>query len=257
MIKKQKGNKEAAMSELTEDELKNNYREVKERIAEAAKRAGRDPKEVTLLAVSKTKPVSNIRTLMAEGQRAFGENYVQELTEKISEIGDAAEWHMIGHLQRNKVKYIIGKVRLIHAVDSVRLAEQIEKGAVKTGSEADVLMEVNIAREESKWGFMEEEALDAAHEIAAFPHVHLHGLMTSAPIAENPEDNRKYFSGLRELARRIGEEGFDNVSMDTLSMGMTQDYEVAVEEGATIVRVGSAIFGKRNYGVKEVPSGEK
>ncbi len=225
------------MSELTEDELKNNYREVKERIAEAAKRAGRDPKEVTLLAVSKTKPVSNIRTLMAEGQRAFGENYVQELTEKISEIGDAAEWHMIGHLQRNKVKYIIGKVRLIHAVDSVRLAEQIEKEAVKTGSEADVLMEVNIAREESKWGFM--------------------GLMTSAPIAENPEDNRKYFSGLRELARRIGEEGFDNVSMDTLSMGMTQDYEVAVEEGATIVRVGSAIFGKRNYGVKEVPSGEK
>ena len=221
------------MSELTEDELKNNYREVKERIAEAAKRAGRDPKEVTLLAVSKTKPVSNIRTLMAEGQRAFGENYVQELTEKISEIGDAAEWHMIGHLQRNKVKYIIGKVRLIHAVDSVRLAEQIEKEAVKTGSEADVLMEVNIAREESK------------------------GLMTSAPIAENPEDNRKYFSGLRELARRIGEEGFDNVSMDTLSMGMTQDYEVAVEEGATIVRVGSAIFGKRNYGVKEVPSGEK
>ena len=180
------------MSELTEDELKNNYREVKERIAEAAKRAGRDPKEVTLLAVSKTKPVSNIRTLMAEGQRAFGENYVQELTEKISEIGDAAEWHMIGHLQRNKVKYIIGKVRLIHAVDSVRLAEQIEKEAVKTGSEADVLMEVNIAREESKWGFMEEEALDAAHEIAAFPHVHLHGLMTSAPIAENPEDNRKY-----------------------------------------------------------------
>lgn len=179
MIKKQKGNKEAAMSELTEDELKNNYREVKERIAEAAKRAGRDPKEVTLLAVSKTKPVSNIRTLMAEGQRAFGENYVQELTEKISEIGDAAEWHMIGHLQRNKVKYIIGKVRLIHAVDSVRLAEQIEKEAVKTGSEADVLMEVNIAREESKWGFMEEEALDAAHEIAAFPHVHLHGLMTS------------------------------------------------------------------------------
>ncbi len=219
------------MSELTEDELKNNYREVKERIAEAAKRAGRDPKEVTLLAVSKTKPVSNIRTLMAEGQRAFGENYVQELTEKISEIGDAAEWHMIGHLQRNKVKYIIGKVRLIHAVDSVRLAEQIEKEAVKTGSEADVLMEVNIAREESKWGFMEEEALDAAHEIAAFPHVHLHGLMTSAPIAENPEDNRKYFSGLRELARRIGEEGFDNVSMDTLSMGMTQDYEVAVEDG--------------------------
>lgn len=172
---------------------------------------------------------------------------MQELKEKYEALGDAAEWHMIGHLQRNKVKYIIDKVCLIHAVDTLRLAEQIEKEAAKHDRIVEVLMEVNIAREETKWGFTEEEAPAAAKAMGALPHLRLRGLMTSAPITKEVETNRPYFRGLRELARRIDAQHFPNVRMDTLSMGMTQDFEVAVEEGATIVRVGTAIFGARDY----------
>ncbi|MGI6033156.1 MAG: YggS family pyridoxal phosphate-dependent enzyme [Coriobacteriales bacterium] len=231
---------------LSREELKENLANVMERIAAACARAGRDPKDVTLLAVSKKKPLEDIVALEEQGQRAFGENYVQELRDKYDELGDSVEWHFIGHLQRNKVKYLIGKVALIHSVDSLRLAEQIEKEAAKNGYDVDVLMEVNIAHEESKWGFTEDDAIDAARAIGELSHVHLKGLMTSAPITEDAETNRVYFKALAELARQIDTEHFPNVQMDELSMGMTKDFEVAVEEGATIVRVGTAIFGARS-----------
>ncbi|HCW22639.1 MAG TPA: YggS family pyridoxal phosphate-dependent enzyme [Lachnospiraceae bacterium] len=233
--------------ELTAEELAKNLAMVQEKVKQAAERAGRDEKDVMLLPVSKTKPVEDMRVLMEKGIHAFGENYVQEIREKYETLGDSVEWHMIGHLQRNKVKYIIDKVAMIHSVDTIELAEQIEKEAVKHGTQMDVLMEVNIAAEETKWGFTADEAMTAAAKIGELPHVHLKGLMTSAPITEDPETNRKYFAALRELAGKIGDQHFDNVSMDTLSMGMTQDYETAIEEGATIVRVGTAIFGKRDY----------
>ena len=233
--------------ELMKDQIQENLKEVRRKSDEACRRAGRDPQEVTLLAVSKTKPIEDIRTAMELGQHAFGENYVQEIRDKYEALGDQVEWHMIGHLQRNKVKYIVDKVRMIHSVDTIELAQQIEKEAAKRNVDIDVLMEVNIAQEESKWGFTAEEAPEAAKQIGTLPHVHLHGLMTSAPITDNAETNRVYFRGLRQLAEKIGAENYPNVVMDTLSMGMTADYEVAIEEGATIVRVGTAIFGARNY----------
>lgn len=232
--------------QLSEEELKKNYEDVLKRIELAAQQAGRDPKEIQLLAVSKTKPLEDIACLHALGQNAFGENYVQELKEK-TEAMPELEWHMIGHLQRNKVKYIVGKVKLIHAVDSLRLAEQIEKEAVSHGTEVNVLMEVNMAEEESKFGFRAEDALSAAEAIGKLPHVHLQGLMTSAPITDNPESNRPYFRAMKELSETIAAKHFDNVSMDTLSMGMTRDFETAIEEGATIVRIGTALFGERDY----------
>ncbi|MEE8886155.1 MAG: YggS family pyridoxal phosphate-dependent enzyme [Eubacteriales bacterium] len=235
--------------QLSDEELRQNLQEVQKRIEAACRRVGRDPREVKLLAVSKTKPAHDVEVVRDAGQKMFGENYVQEIRSKYEEIGDSVEWHMIGHLQRNKVKYIIDKVKLIHSLDTIRLAQQIEKEAAKRNIVSNVLMEVNYAREETKWGFMKEEAPEAAKEIAQFPHIRLCGLMTSAPVTDDPETNRGYFRGMRELAGQIDRMHIPNVSMDILSMGMTQDYEVAVEEGATIVRVGTAIFGERNYHV--------
>ncbi len=229
-------------------ELALNLDETKKKIEEACRKAGRNPEVVQLLAVSKTKPVEDVQLAAAHGQQAFGENYVQEIREKYEAIGDSVEWHMIGHLQRNKVKYIIDKVKMIHSVDSIRLAEQIEKEAEKKNLTMDILMEVNVAKEESKWGFTVEEAVDAAKHISSeLPHVHLRGLMTSAPIVEDPEEDRIYFRQLRELSEQIDSLHLPNVKMDTLSMGMSQDYQVAIEEGSTMVRVGTNIFGKRNY----------
>lgn len=233
--------------ELSDEQLKQNLQQVQERIRAACQRAGRDPADVHLLAVSKTKPVHDIEVLRDAGQTMFGENYVQEIRTKYEALGDSVEWHMIGHLQRNKVKYIIDKVKLIHAVDTVHLAEQIEKEAAKAGVIMPVLMEVNYAREETKWGFLPEEAPEAARAVSALPHVRLQGLMTSAPFTENPESNRGYFAGMRQLAASIQDLQLPNVTMHTLSMGMTRDFEVAVEEGATIVRVGTAVFGERDY----------
>ena len=235
---------------LNEAELKKNYQDVKERIARAAQRAGRDPAEIKLLAVSKTKPLEDIQVLHEQGQTAFGENYSQELAGKAEAMPDL-EWHMIGHLQRNKVKYIIDKVKLTHAVDSLRLAEMIEKEAVSHDTEANILLEVNMAEEESKFGFKAEETAEAAEAIGKLEHVHILGLMTSAPFTNDPETNRPYFRAMKELAQTITEKHFDNVKMDILSMGMTRDFEIAIEEGATIVRVGTALFGEREYGNKE------
>lgn len=231
--------------------IKDNLEAVRKNIADACERAGREPSEVTLLAVSKTKPIDMIREAMSAGQRSFGENYVQEIEEKYSVLGDTVDWHMIGHLQRNKVKYIIGKVGLIHSVDSIRLAEQIQKEAIKNKLTADVLLEVNVANEESKWGFTLDETIEAVKTVSAMENVHVCGLMTSAPITEDPESNRVYFRQLRELFDHIAAMHIPHVDMRVLSMGMTGDYVVAVEEGSTLVRVGTGIFGARNYGTAE------
>lgn len=227
--------------------IRENLAEVRSNIAKACEKVGREPSEVTLLAVSKTKPVEMIREAMAAGQRAFGENYVQEIEEKYAVLGDSADWHMIGHLQRNKVKYIIGKVSLIHSVDSLRLAEQIQKEAEKHSITVRVLLEVNVANEESKWGFTPDETVEAVKAVAAMPNVHVCGLMTSAPITEDAESNRVYFRQLRKLFDDIKAMNIENVDMQVLSMGMTGDYTVAVEEGSTLVRVGTGIFGARDY----------
>ena len=222
-----------------------NLEQVKANIEAACKRVGRDPKDVRLVAVSKTKPISLIEEAIKAGQDTFGENKVQEMCDKMEVLPDNIKWHMIGHLQRNKVKYIAGKVELIHSVDSIRLAKQISDEAQKQSNEIPVLLEVNVAREESKFGFFTEETEDACREISKMPGIRVKGLMTSAPFVENAEDNRKYFKKLYELAVDIQSKNIDNISMRELSMGMTGDYVVAVEEGATIVRVGTGIFGSR------------
>ena len=213
----------------------------------ACQRSGRNPDEVTLIAVSKTKPVSMIQEIISEQVFDFGENKPQELRDKYELLPKDLRWHMIGHLQRNKVKYIIDKACLIHSVDSVRLAETINQEAEKHGIVMPVLVEVNIAKEPSKFGLMPEETLDFIREVSHFTHIKVNGLMTIAPFVENPEDNRFYFQNLKKLYVDIKEKNIDNVNMCILSMGMTGDFEVAIEEGATMVRVGTGIFGERNY----------
>lgn len=225
-----------------------NLKKVHENIVRACEKAGRDPKEVTLISVSKTKPLPMLEEAYAAGSRDFGENKVQEITEKYPCLPEDIRWHMIGHLQRNKVKYIIDKVFLIHSVDSLRLAQEISNQAGKKQVIADILIEVNIAGEESKFGISREETLRLVEEISKLPHIHIKGLMTIAPFVTNPEDNREYFREIRKLSVDIERKNIDNVSMSVLSMGMTGDYMVAIEEGATMVRVGTGIFGERNYG---------
>ena len=227
--------------------LKENFQSVEARIQAACDRAGRSRKEVTLIAVSKTKPVEMLQTIYDAGSRDFGENKVQEMCDKIEQLSTDIRWHMIGHLQTNKVKYIVGRVSLIHSVDSLHLAQEIEKQAAKLDVIVPILIEVNIAEEESKFGIHKEETISLVREVAALPHIRIQGLMTIAPYVENPEDNRAYFRGIKQLSVDIARENIDNVSMDCLSMGMTGDYEVAIEEGATMVRVGTGIFGERNY----------
>lgn len=222
-----------------------NLEEVNNNIVSACKRAGRDPKEVTLIAVSKTKPSSMIEEAYGAGVRNFGENKVQELCEKHKELPQDIRWHMIGHLQRNKVKQIIGKAVLIHSVDSLRLAKQIEEEAAKQNLTVDILLEINVAEEDSKFGFKMDEAESAILEIATFPHVKIKGLMTIAPFVEKSEENRSVFKKLRQFYVDMQSKNIDNVNMSVLSMGMTGDYEVAIEEGATLVRVGTGIFGTR------------
>lgn len=229
--------------------VKENLEEVEKKIQGALKRAGRSREEVTLIAVSKTKPVSMLREVYDAGVRCFGENKVQELTEKWEQLPQDIRWHMIGHLQRNKVKYIVDKVELIHSVDSLRLAETIEQEAAKKGVTVNILLEVNVANEESKFGLGVDEVLPLVEKIAKFPHLRMKGLMTIAPYVENAEENRSVFRTLQKLSVDIAEKNIDNVSVEILSMGMTNDYEVAIEEGATMVRVGTGIFGERNYDI--------
>ena len=238
--------------------LKDNLKNVEERVQEACDRAGRKREEVTLIAVSKTKPIEMLQEIYDENIRDFGENKVQELCDKIEKMPKdikwqlynrsvLLQWHMIGHLQRNKVKYIVGQVALIHSVDSYRLAEEINIQAKKKNIIVPILVEVNIAHEESKFGISEEDAIQLVEEIAELENVRIKGLMTIAPYVENAEDNRLYFRKIKDLSVDIAAKNIDNVSMEILSMGMTGDYEVAIEEGATMVRVGTGIFGARNY----------
>ena len=224
-----------------------NLAQVQKNINESCNKINRDPNEVTLIAVSKTKPVEMLKEAYDAGARVFGENKVQEIVDKYDQMPSDVKWHMIGHLQRNKVKYIVGQVALIHSVDSYRLAEEINIQAKKKNIIVPILVEVNIAHEESKFGISEEDAIQLVEEIAELENVRIKGLMTIAPYVENAEDNRLYFRKIKDLSVDIAAKNIDNVSMEILSMGMTGDYEVAIEEGATMVRVGTGIFGARNY----------
>ena len=228
--------------------IRENMDQVREKIEQACERSGRDVSEVTLIAVSKTKPLEMLQEAYEAGARDFGENKVQELMDKIPNMPSDVRWHMIGHLQRNKVKYIVDKVYMIHSVDSLRLAEEISKEAVKRNLTVNILVEVNVAQEESKFGAAPEEAARLVLDIAKLPGLCVRGLMTIAPYVENPEENRKYFKNLKQLSVDIMRKNTDNIYVgEILSMGMTGDYTVAVEEGATHVRVGTGIFGERNY----------
>ena len=224
-----------------------NLKTIRKRVDAACERAGRRPEEVTLIAVSKTKPLSMLQEAYGAGARDFGENKVQEIMDKHPQLPEDIQWHMIGHLQRNKVKYIVDKVSMIHSVDSLRLAQTIEQEAAKHNVCVPVLLEVNVAQEESKFGLKMDEVLPLIDTIADFPHIKVQGLMTIAPYVENAEDNRDFFRQLKKLSVDIEAKNINNVSMSVLSMGMTGDYQVAVQEGATMVRVGTGIFGERNY----------
>ena len=248
--------------------MKENIQEIESRIQAACERSGRKRSEVTLIAVSKTKPNEMLKEAFMLGMRHFGENKVQEMVQKYEDLSsdfkEPVYWHLIGHLQRNKVKYIIDKAFLIHSVDSLRLAEQIEEEAAKKNIICDILIEVNIADEDTKFGVSASDALLLINEIIKFEHVRIRGLMAIAPYVDDPEKNRKYFKKLRELYVDIKSKNIDNncngnilnetqlpisslENFDILSMGMTGDFEVAIEEGATMVRVGTGIFGERDY----------
>lgn len=225
--------------------IEKQYLEIKKRVEAACKRAGRNPDGVTLIAVSKTKPVKLLKEAYDAGARDFGENKVQEILEKYPELPDNIRWHMIGHLQTNKVRQVIDKACLIHSVDSVKLAREIEKEAAKREIVMPILLEVNVAKEDSKFGLFLEEVEAALQEIAKFSHVSVQGLMTIAPFVEDAEENRQIFRKLYQFFVDMKSKKVDNINMNVLSMGMTGDFEVAVEEGATMVRVGTGIFGER------------
>ncbi|MDR3119957.1 MAG: YggS family pyridoxal phosphate-dependent enzyme [Clostridiales bacterium] len=230
-------------------DIAENARVVRERIFAAAARSGRDPDGIKLIAVSKTKPAWLAAEAYAAGLTAFGENHVQELCEKQSsdECRGLAgiEWHMIGHLQKNKVRQVVGKAALIHSVDSLPLALELQKNAQRLGLTVEILIQVNVANEESKFGFTAENTPGAAEEIAALPNLRIRGLMTVAPLTRTPEENRRHFRNLYELSLDIGRKRIHNVDMCILSMGMSNDFEVAVEEGANMLRIGTLLFGSR------------
>ena len=227
--------------------LAENLQQVNANIEKACAAVGRAPSEITLVAVSKTKPVSMLQEAYDAGARVFGENKVQEIMDKYDQLPSDIQWHMIGHLQRNKVKYIIDKVAMIHSVDSLRLAQTIEQEAAKKDLVMPILLEVNVAEEDTKFGLKVEEVLPLLEQISSFSHIQVKGLMTIAPFVENPEENREVFRTLKKLSVDISAKNINNVTMSVLSMGMTGDYQVAVQEGATMVRVGTGIFGERNY----------
>ena len=227
--------------------LAENLQQVNANIEKACAAVGRAPSEITLVAVSKTKPVSMLQEAYDAGARVFGENKVQEIMDKYDQLPSDIQWHMIGHLQRNKVKYIIDKVAMIHSVDSLRLAQTIEQEAAKKELVMPILLEVNVAEEDTKFGLKVEEVLPLLEQISSFSHIQVKGLMTIAPFVENPEENREVFRTLKKLSVDISAKNINNVTMSVLSIGMTGDYQVAVQEGSTMVRVGTGIFGERNY----------
>lgn len=237
-----------AKSSSNYDYIAANIEKVRKRINEAAQKAGRDRREITLMAVTKTMPVEAIAAAFDCGVTLFGENRVQELLEKLPQLdmtGRSA--HLIGHLQTNKVKYIIDKVDMIESLDSLHLAKEIDIQAKKAGKIMDVLIEVNIGKEESKSGVAPEELFDFVDELSQFDNINIRGLMAIPPFNEDKEKTRPYFKQIRKLFIDIAAKKSDNMNMNILSMGMSSDFDVAIEEGSTIVRVGTAIFGKRNY----------
>lgn len=236
------------MEKLSAEEFDENYKRVRERINEAAARSGRAPEDITLLAATKTVDVDTVNYAIRSGITHIGENRVQELLSKEGGLLPVHR-HLIGHLQTNKVKDIISHVELIQSVDSLHLAKEIEKQAERLDIDADILIEVNIGGEESKSGFAPDAAEEAIYEIAELDRVHICGLMSIPPICTEKDGNRKYFSKLNNMFLDIGAKKIDNSSMRILSMGMSDDYDIAVAEGATLVRVGTALFGKRNYNI--------
>ncbi len=227
--------------------IKENYQNIWQEVQQSAKKAGRNPAEVMLIAVSKNFPVSDVQEAVAAGAQYLGENRVQELVEKYSQLGPLAQWHLIGHLQTNKVRHVLPVTDWIHSVDRVALAEEIEKRAAVLDKQMNVLIEVNVGEEDSKQGVRVDEAIPLIRKIAPLPHLKVQGLMTIAPYVENPEDVRWVFRRLRELREEIAALNIPGVAMRHLSMGMSGDFTVAIEEGSTMVRVGSSIFGQRHY----------
>lgn len=230
------------------DNIKCNMIDIKNKIDKACELSNRNKEEVTLIAVSKTVDVDAIKEAINSGATDFGENKPQELARKFETIGDDVNWHLIGSLQSNKVKYIIDKVYMIHSIDRLSLCDEIQKRAEKIGKTINCLIQVNISKEESKHGILEENAIDFVKTISKnYPNIRIKGLMTMAPNTDDKELVRSVFKGLKDLAIKIDKENIENISMDELSMGMSNDFEIAVEEGATFVRVGTSIFGQRNY----------
>lgn len=232
--------------------LKDQLLSVQENVKRACQTAGRNLSDVTLIAVSKTKPIEMLQEIYDEGIRDFGENKVQELVEKYEIMPKDIRWHLIGHLQTNKVKYIVDKVYMIHGVDSLKLAKEISKEAMKHQTKVNILIQVNIAKEDSKYGVYEENAVQLVEDVAKLPGIMIRGLMTIAPYVENAEENRQFFEKMKQLSVDIIHKNIDNVSMDCISMGMTGDYMIAIEEGTTCIRVGTAIFGERNYHIENM-----
>jgi len=228
-----------------ETDISSNVSLIRQRMGVACARCGRDPQSVRLMAVSKTVAPERIRQALAAGVTLLGENYVQEAREKIPTIGHVAEWHMIGHLQTNKVKYVVNLFDWIHSVDRLELARELDKRAGQNNRRLNVLIEVNVSGEESKSGIEATQALELVRQVSLLPHINLRGLMTMPPYSDNPENSRPYFQALRKLRDDISAADIPSIHMDELSMGMTDDFEVAIEEGATIIRVGRAIFGNR------------
>ena len=232
-------------------DISENLKLVRANIAAACEKAGRDPGEVLLIGATKMNDASRVQEAIAAGLTACGENRVQEMLEKQAQGAyEGAELHFIGHLQKNKVKYIVGKVSLIHSADSLELIGVIDKRAAALGVTQDILLEVNIGGETAKSGFAPDKLGEVLPRMADFRAVRVRGLMAIPPICENMEENRPYFRAMKQLFVDIGAKKYDNVSMDFLSMGMSADYEAAIEEGANIVRVGTGIFGARSYAQK-------
>lgn len=226
--------------------IADNVRRVRTRMRQAAERAGRDPASVRLVAASKTVDAARIRAAIAAGVTVLGENYLQETRQKLGQLGRSdVEWHLIGPLQRNKVRYVFDLFDMMHSLDRLELAEEINRRAERLGRRLPVLLEVNVGGEASKSGWTPDGLLSDVRQLAAMPNIQVRGLMTIPPPTPQPHEARPFFRQLRQLRDRLVQEGYDGMTFDELSMGMTADYEVAIEEGATLVRVGTAIFGPR------------
>jgi pyridoxal phosphate enzyme (YggS family) len=223
--------------------VKDNLEAINKKIKEAALKVNRDPQEIKLVAVTKTATLEQIKEAINEGVKIIGENKVQEAKGKYQVLTTEVKWHLIGHLQTNKVKYAVEIFDLIHSVDSIKLAKEIDKRSVQFKKTIDVLIEVNISGEETKYGYNPEKVEAFLKEISEFSGIRVRGLMTIAPISKNKEEVRPYFRRLRELSERIRDKNIKNIKMDYLSMGMTDDFEIAIEEGANMVRIGRGIFG--------------